>query len=48
MGETCNFPKTFQIEICSKLQSLVLVAFTVFELLKVFRAAGKSDPPPGA
>lgn len=28
------------------MQSLVLVAFIVFELIKVFRAVGKIDPSP--
>ena len=43
----CSKKNPFQIEIYFKLQRLVFVALAVvFELLKMFRAAGKSDPPP--
>ena len=43
MAETWNFPKPFQIETHLKLQSLVFVVFTGFELLKFFRVVGKND-----
>ena len=45
MAETWNFPKPFQIETHLKLQSLVFVVFTGFELLKFFRVVGKNDAP---
>ena len=45
MAETWNFPKPFQIEMYLKLQSLVFVVFTGFELLKFFRVVGKNGAP---
>ena len=45
MIKTWNSPKNLQIWIYWKLRSLMSVTFTVFELLNVFWAAGKNDPP---
>lgn len=42
-GKTMKFPKILSNKNMLKLQSLVFIAFTLFELLKIFWASAKND-----